>query len=200
MYFQKDYVLRMIEMLGELVRKICSIAREADAYKELDEISHKALGLPLSLLRTTDPDELDGLLCEPQRYLAAELIMIDIEIAKRTKTDDLLLPLKAQALSLYATLKEPDYVAPSCARAAWLLEENLGEFPAALLAKAARLLERGGAFDKAEDAWFAARDIAPDLIQEVRAFYDRLERLSDRELKAGGLSRGELTEGRAALN
>ena len=47
MYFQRDYILRMIEMLGEFMRKILDLARDADAQAELDEVSRKACGLPL---------------------------------------------------------------------------------------------------------------------------------------------------------
>lgn len=200
MYFQKDYVLRMIEMLGELVRRICALERETDARKELDEICQKACGVPMPMLREADPDTLAGLLSEAQRYLAAELLMIDLEISSRGYTEDELLPIKAQALSLYLRLSEPDYQMPACAQVKRLVADNLGQFSAQLLSGAAEFFGQMGEFAMAEDALFAALEESPELRYKLEAFYTRLDTLSDKELQAGGLSRQELAEGRAALN
>lgn len=199
MYFQKDYVLRMIEMTGELIRRICSIARDADAREELSEVCQRACGLPLSMLRTGDPKSLCDLLDEPQRFLAAELLLIDVEIDKRTQTEDQLLPTRVQALRLLASLREPDYLPPACDKASALLSLTQDALPGDLLLSLADLCERGGQFGAAEDAYFAALEVSPDAWYRLEHFYHRLSSLDDRQLQAGGFTRAEIEEGRAAL-
>lgn len=200
MYFQKDYVLRMIEMMGELVRKIGAMMREADAREELSEIAQKACGLPMEMLRSGDTETLAGLLEEPQRFLAAELVLISLEVDRRTVPEETLLPLYQQALALYSTLADPDYVLPAGERVATILSDHLDQLPVASLLRAARLLERAGKYASAEDALYAATEIDPENAISLRAFYDRLSALSDAALLAGGLSRAEIDEGRASLN
>lgn len=199
MYFQKDYVLRMIEMMGELMRRICAISREVDARHELDEISQKACGMPIFMLKTGDPETLVNLMAEPQRFLAAELLLIDIEISKRTQTEDELLPLKLQILALLASLTEPDYMLPSCDHAAKIMEETLDEMPVDTLTHIAELFERGGQYAACEDALFAAYEIDPGVHPSILAFYNRLDHVTDAMLVAGGLSREEVEEGRQEL-
>ena len=200
MFFQRDYVLRMIEMLGELIRRICSILREADARQELDEISGKACGMPMAMLRTTEPEPLTELLGEAQRYLVAELLLIDMEISRRTQMEDALLPVRIQAISIFASITDIDYVLPACDRVAKLLEGFLDELPLEVLLLAAGLSERGGRYATAEDALFAALSLSPVVRDEAEAFYGRLGALSDQALLEGNFSRDEIAEGLAALN
>ncbi len=200
MYFQKDYVLRMIEMMGDLLRRIRQMISEAEARETLDEVAQKGCGLPLTMLRTTDPDALRDLLSDAQRFLAAELLMIDAEVALRTKPDEEVAPVWAQALAVYATLTEFDYAAPAADRAARLLNERLSVLAVPALLAAADLCERAGLFGAAEDALFAALPEDPEAANRAIAFYDRLDRLSDAALRAGSFSRAEIAEGRRAVN
>ncbi len=200
MYYQKDYVLRMIEMMGELMRRIRAIAHEADARKELEEISQRACGMPMFMLKTGDPQTLANLMAEPQRYLAAQLLLIDAEVSSRKQTEDELLPLKLQILALFASLTEPDYLLPACDRAVQMMEANLDQLPVETLVGLAELMERGGQYAACEDALFAASEIMPELRQIISGFYDRLENVPDSALTLGGLSREEIEEGRRALS
>lgn len=201
MYFQKDYVLRMIEMMGELVRRICSIAREADARAELEEIAQKACGLPMEMLRSGDIDTLENLLEEPQRFLAAELIMISIEIDQRKNLDaDALFPLYQQALMLYASLHDPDYVLPASDRAGKIVTDHLAQLPVEALTASAGLFERAGQYALAEDALYASAEIDSENAELSRQFYARMLALDERILQAGGLTRAEILEAQEALN
>lgn len=200
MYFQKDYVLRMIEMMGELIGRIFSMARQADAEAELSEISQRACGLPLKMLLEGDADTLSSLLDDPQRFLAAELIMIQIEILRRAQNDDSLLPYRQQALMLYASLHNPDYILPACDRARTIAEDNLGALSVEALMASASLFERGDIFTAAEDAWYAAAEQDACAKPQALAFYSRLEALPDDALLAGGFTRAEIEEGKQALN
>ncbi len=194
MYFQRDYILRMIEMIGELARRILDNAREEDARAELDEISRKASGMPLKTLKTADVSTLETLLSPEQRYLCAELLLIGAQVDARTQTDDAVNPARAQALSLLATLQTPDYLPRACDRAHSAMEEMLDFLAPAELAALAALFERGGRFAAAEDALWAAENRAA-----LAAFYRRLLAMDDAALCAGNLPREEILEAVRAL-
>lgn len=200
MYFQKDYILRMIEMIGELARRIKAKLSEADARQELTQVAQQACGMPLSLLRTSDPDSLAAMLSEPQRYLAAQLLVIAEEVDARTMAEDELLPLRIQTLSLLSTIHEPDYVGPACEQASRILRENLAQLPVESLVSAAALFERGGQYALAEDAYYAAMEASAGHESLLLAFYDRLLAMDEHLLLAGGLTHEEVQEGKAALN
>lgn len=198
MYFQKDYVLRMIEMMGDLVRRICSIAREADARAELDTVAQRACGLPMEMLREGEPHTLEALMDEPRRYFAAELLLIAVEVERRTHADEELIPFYTQALALYATLAD-DYAKPAADRAGRIVRENLPLLPADALKVSAGLFERTGQYALAEDAWFAAVELSPDDAPKAEAFLLRLAVLDAHRLRSGGLSPDEVTEALRAL-
>ncbi|MDR0897824.1 MAG: DUF6483 family protein [Oscillospiraceae bacterium] len=198
MYFQKDYVLRMIEMLGELVRRIGEMTREADARGEVKEIAERACGLPIGLLANTDAASLPEMLGEAQRYLAGQLLLIHLEIEARKAPEETLAPIRAQALSVFATLTEPDYLLPAADEAVRLLPDLADQLPLETLVSVADLLERAGQYAPAEDAHFAALERG-GAIQPAANFYERLARLPDAALLQGGLPRAELAEGLAAL-
>lgn len=200
MFYQKDYVLRMIEMLGDLMRRIKSIIKDSVATTELDQVARRACGLPLEALRTWDAHLLRDTLEEPQRYLAAGLLLIDIEVQARTKTDDALLPVYIQALALFASLREVDYMLPAAHQSAAIVRMHLASLPAATLLASAALFEAAGQFDAAEDALFTAVATDPAYKEEARAFAARLSTLSEEALQAGGLSHAEVTEALQALN
>ncbi|MDR0929517.1 MAG: DUF6483 family protein [Oscillospiraceae bacterium] len=198
MYFQKDYVLRMIEMLGELVRRIGEMTREADARGEVNEIAERACGLPIGLLIAADAASLPEMLGEAQRYLAGQLLLIHLEIEARKAPEEDLAPIRAQALSVFATLTEPDYLLPAADAAARLLPEMADQLPLETLVSVAGLLERAGLYAPAEDAHFAALERG-GAIQPATEFYARLALLPDAALVQGGLPRAELAEGLEAL-
>lgn len=200
MYFQRDYVLRMIEMIGELARRLLAKGDALMARQEINEIAQKACGLPVTMLETGDPAMLRDLLEEPQRFLAAELISIATKINERSQTDDELLPLRMQALALYGSLRDPDYLIAACERAKQILSDYLDQLPVESLETAAGLLEAGGEYAAAEDAFYAMYEKDPAQRPLAQSYYERLSRLDDRALLAGGLTRAEISEGIASLN
>lgn len=194
MYFQRDYVLRMIEMIGEFARGILNLAREEDARAKLDSVSRRACGMPLAMLKTADAPTLETLLSEPQRYFGAELLLLSGEVDARTRAEDELAPVRAQALALLCTLQSPDYVPRACAAAHRIVKPLLDSLSAPELLGAAALFERGDRFAWAEDALFAAGDDRARL-----AFYRRALAADDRTLRGGNLPREEIEEALAIL-
>lgn len=194
MYFQRDYVLRMIEMVGELMRRLVDEVEEISAREELDEIAAKGCGLTMAVLRGATPESLLSMLDEPQRYLAAKLLEISVEIDRRTHTDDALLPEQAQALALYSALEDPDYQQSAAERAHFLLRDTLSGLPIETMRSAGALFERAGRFADAEDALYAAMESDPAMATGLRAFYHRALAAEDGALRAGGLTREEVRE------
>lgn len=189
MYFQRDYILRMIEMIGEIAGRILDEAREEDARAELDEISRKTSGMPLKMLKTADVATLETLLSPEQRYLCAELLLIGAQVDARTQPDETINPARAQALLLLATLQNPDYLPRACDRAHAAMEEMLDFFTPVELTALAALFERGGRFAAAEDALWAAEDR-----KALAAFYRRMLAMDDAALCAGNLPHEEILE------
>lgn len=194
MYFQRDYILRMIEMLGEFLRDVLDMARDADALHELDEVSRKASGLPLTLLKTADVPTLESLLSPEQRYLCAELLLASAQVDARTQPDEETAPTRAQALMLLCTLQSPDYVPRACDRAHTVMEPMLAWLSPQELLALADLFERGGAYAACEDALYASGERSL-----LAAFYGRMLTLDDRALCAGNLPREEILESAALL-
>ncbi|HIT68849.1 MAG TPA: hypothetical protein IAC36_02980 [Candidatus Aphodomonas merdavium] len=194
MYFQRDYVLRMIEMMGEFARRLLDMAREEDARIELDQVSRRACGMPLAMLKKTDVQTLQTLLSEPQRYFSAQLLLLSCEIDARTSASEELAPTRAQALALLSTLEDPDYVPNACALARRTMEPLLDFLSPPELLCAAALFERGDDYAAAEDALYESGDR-----QARKAFYERLLRLDDAALLAGNLPREEILEAAAKL-
>ena len=208
MYFQKDYILRMIEMFGKLFEDLVNRTEWADALHEIDQIALKACGLPASMLLGVDPEDIRGLLSDLQRYFAAELLMIELAVQRRFMTEDELFPREVQILEILATLEEVDYVIPACDHV-WRIvgecDEYDGPLRVDLLIAIAGLFERGGQYDHAEDMLYAVMervkenaeaDLTTEAVKEmIRSFYQRLLKMDDRALLAGGLPRDEVEEG-----
>ncbi len=200
MYFQRDYILRMIEMVGDLLRRIRDGLQNLITKAELDKISGQACGMPLSLLESADPETLRDILDEPRRYLAAQLLIAQAALESPSAPDDeALLPARMQALSLLSSLKEADFAPSAASEAARILPYVLDSAPVALLMEAATLLEAGGAYAPAEDALYAALDQGAENTKEIDAFYSRLLAKTDADVRLGGLSHEEVNEGKEEL-
>ena len=50
--FQRDYILRMIEMMGDLMRRVKELMDELARMRLLEEACRRQCGLPLSALET----------------------------------------------------------------------------------------------------------------------------------------------------
>ena len=48
--FQRDYILRMIEMMGDLMRRVKELMDELARMRLLEEVCRRQCGLPLSAL------------------------------------------------------------------------------------------------------------------------------------------------------
>ena len=74
--FQRDYILRMIEMMGDLMRRVKELMDELARMRLLEEVCRRQCGLPLSALETLSTESLTELLSPTPRLFASELIYL----------------------------------------------------------------------------------------------------------------------------
>ncbi len=88
--YQKDYILRMIEMLGDLLAAIFGLVRKGDytqASEKLERIYYDILKEDAAFFRSIPRDELTSLLLEKHNYtnghleILAELFNAEAELA-----------------------------------------------------------------------------------------------------------------------
>ena len=74
--FQRDYILRMIEMMGDLMRRVKELMDELSQMRLLEEACRRRCGLPLSALETLTTESLTELLSPTPRLFASELLYL----------------------------------------------------------------------------------------------------------------------------
>ena len=95
--YQKDYILRMIEMLGDLLAAIFGLIRKGDlaqASEKLDRIYYDMLKEDASYFRSIPADELTNKLIEEHNYTNGHLEILaelfnaeaEMEMAQGNKT------------------------------------------------------------------------------------------------------------------
>ncbi len=88
--YQKDYILRMIEMIGDLIAGILGLIRKGDftqASEKLDSIYYTMLKEDAAYFRAIPEDKITGILLEEHNYtnghleILAELFNAEAELA-----------------------------------------------------------------------------------------------------------------------
>lgn len=219
MSVQRDYILRMIEQVGQFWAALLQRARAGqhrEALGLIDRTCRQALGFDGALLESCTADELIGLVRlghAPRRgpaWLAERLAMLALllrgeadtrrALGDAARADDR--ARKAVAAALAALAEDP-----AAARAAETIDALAPQLrasgaPPDLADALWAHYERAGRFARAEDWLFTLLDAAPappDLLARGLAFYARLAARDDRTLDAGDLPRDELAAGLAEL-
>ncbi len=196
MYYQSDTVMRMIESLGQLLRRLLGLTEEQrleEAAHLLRDAMHRLTGVELSVARALPAERLFYLIGtgEPARTLAAARVMC----MQADLDDGLLCPeegaaLRQKALEVYLRLG-PEGGGYVVEHVEVLRGRGIPADPHLLM----QFYESVGSFARAEDALDAALTAGTLDEQDARAFYARLLALSDGTLVRGGLPRGEVLEG-----
>lgn len=71
--FQRDYILRLIEMMGDLARRVAELMDELDQMKLLDDHCREHCGMPVKALETLSVESLCDMLAPKPRLYASEL-------------------------------------------------------------------------------------------------------------------------------
>lgn len=155
--FQRDYILRMIEMMGDLMRRVKELMDELAQMRLLDGASRKRCGLPLSALETLSAESLTELLSPAPRLFASELIYLRATALTAPWEESRMLRLKS--LRLLLTLAQEGPLCELRAPRVQALKLELADLllPEDLMACAA-FLRQGGAYADMEDALFEAAE------------------------------------------
>ena len=208
MYFQSDYVMRMIEMMGDFMRKLWQLIfhlteedKYNDAYSLLSNHMRRFTGMDLAMLASLSGDSLISILPPERQVAAAELLSIQAQmLMQQERFEEMQRSLeKAIALFLSAADADDKRAQPLFAQVRQL-ELAAGELPIALYLELGAFYEAAGQYACAEDQYARAADAQIIYRTDAQLFYERMMGLSDAQLLRGGLPRGEVVEGMAQYN
>lgn len=164
--FQRDYIMRMIEMMGDLMRRISELLSALAQMKLLDDESRRHCGLPMEALELLSSESLIDMLAETPRFFASELLYIRV-----TCIPDLAMKdadkLKVKCLRLLASLYEEGPLCElRCDRLIELKNELMPLLTSDDLMTCAQFLFQAGEYAHMEDAIFQALELVPLELRE----------------------------------
>lgn len=212
---RQDYILRMIQQLAQAVARLTAKVRTEEtavvhaelheALKDLTGLDFDVLdSLPLAaVLQVLEADNEPN----PARILAiAECSFLRARLADAADQNETALRARVMALTLYLetfNLFRHEALAEAENRAEHLLIDlETVDLPRDTILRLFRYRSSTGRFAEAENALFdlVERGLANTaVIDEGRAFYERLIEFEDTQLAAGGLPRDEVLDGMAEL-
>ena len=205
---ERDYIMRMIQMLVQALVQILFHKRGGqypEALGEIQKASKTLIGVELDVIRRLTDIQIIELLSlvkifgVPKCYVAGRLLKEEAEIlelqGKSVEVRELLvksLSLMTEAAVQYGGPTDPDHTAA--------IEEvtravPIDELPVHIQKKMFKYYETMHRYGKAEDVLFLIVDKEPGFVVEGDRFYERLQKKSDEELLEGNFSRGEIEEG-----
>ena len=194
MIVQKDYVLRMIEMMGEFFRRLGDMLDEKERLSALNAACREYCGMTLEAARGLDLASIGELLTPKAVFVLSEIFYLEARV--RRVSDEEKAEMMLPAARLLASLSEESEL---CALRAVRLKEMLSACAELLTSDdyiaAARFFSAGEHFDFAEDAVFLAAECARDVpyfVLQGRAVLAQMLTLPDSTLTAGGLPRGDV--------
>jgi len=204
LFFQSDYILRMIQMMGDFFRRLAEIVDENEKADEFDELMRKHCAVDLKTVDALSVDSLIALLPDNPRFVLSELLY-----------------LRAYAFQLHDEDRD-EFLYKSFRLLLSVAHENLlcelrrdrmMDFYESINEKMSsqdlicvfQFLLLADDYDTAEDILFDAIESAPscDLKPIVQAGIEGFQRVStftNRELVLGGLSVEEVTDILTELN
>lgn len=153
--FQRDYILRMIEMMGDLARKVAQLMEELEYLHQLDDASRLHCGLPLKALEGLSHESLIEMLGPEPRLYASEILYL--RAMERTIQWDTQDQMMLKSLRLLASLTEESLL---CEMRSPRLKELKSQVSHLLTAQdlfqCAVFFCAGDCYDEMEDALFQA--------------------------------------------
>ncbi len=155
MFFQKDYIMRMIEMMGDLMRRISELLDDISRMRLLDDNCLRHCGISLETAEALAPDSLRALLPPVPRLMMSELLYI--RATALPLPTDIQEALLRKCLHLLASLwTEGELCEIRCQRLLELQEPLLPLLTSGELMDCARFFGEAEAFGHMEDAIFRA--------------------------------------------
>ena len=197
MFFQKDYILRMIEMMGDLMRRIRELMNELARLKLLDDTCRKHTGMSLDVAEELTRESLCSLLQPMPRLVMSEILYAKAQTI--TLAEDEKEALLHKSLHLLSSLWAEG---PLCeVRAERLLEMKACVYPlldSGELLACARFFAEAEYFSDMEDAIFQAAESLPagelftEACREGIALLETASRAKPDALALARTSSGEL--------
>jgi tetratricopeptide (TPR) repeat protein len=198
--YQRDYLMRQIELAAQALARILKLAAGGDREQALglfDEAYQPLLGVSARVVSTLTEEQLVGLLTagatpDLRRVAKAlEVLQVEADLYQASGRPAAAAARRRRSLALAGFLAARSETLLDAELATGLVEHAAGlELSAAARLQLARVLEALGRYADAEDAVFEAIDADPDdpdLVDAGIAFYRRLLPLEPERLAAGGL-------------
>ena len=194
MAFQRDYVLRLIEMMGELFRRLGDLIDEKEQVELLDQACREQCGFSLEAACALSEQTVEELLPPQGVLMLSELTYAHAMVLAREgeKKQTLLL----RTLRLLSSLYEEEVLCNERSQRLYeLMEACEDDLTADDYLRCARFFMAGEHFDHGEDALFLAMDVADDpgyYALQGLALLKSLLLLPDSTLTPGGLPRADV--------
>lgn len=211
--FQRDYFMRMIEQMTEVLGQVMKLRREQkqeEALWVIDELLDKRFRLSSKLIRSLSDDDLmkvmttNGLLETDHMQAIAILIKQEAELYDELGRENESYGLYMKALRLFVRLSlhgaEPTIVEPREQIAELLEQLRPYELPDSLKQLLMEWYEAEGRYDIVENMLYELLEAKAISTAEAADVYRRLLLYSDAQLAAGGLPREEVEHGLIALH
>lgn len=194
MAFQRDYVLRLIEMMGEFFRRLCDLADEKEKMQNLNAMAREQCGLSLDAAFSLQEEMLADLLPPQGLFILSELTYLQAQFTGKNPEKRELLLLRALRILCYLSNEEPICIERS-SRLKTLMDACADSLMPEDYMRCARFFMAGEHFDHGEDAIFLAveqSDHPDDWIFQGLSLLRGLLCLPDSVLIPGGLPRADV--------
>ena len=201
MFFERDYILRMIQMMGDFFRRLTDMMSDMDRARAIDGECQKRCGMTFSAARGLSADSLIELLPSEARFVMSELCYIASQAAPLGEEEEL----RYKSLRLLASLhRDRELCAARAARLAEIKEALLPRLTAMELCECARFFSEGESYAEMEDAIFQAADAAAtgelgEVVDRGLWLLDGAAEATSEALALCGMTRGELRQSSEAL-
>ena len=209
---ERDYILRLFNVLGRAVARMMffrETKRYDEALAEIDNTAQALLGLNMKMIERMPAAGLkdvlgsDPALLQPKLYTTGVLLKEKGEILELQEKDGESVKRYMRSLQLF-TEEIPqlkDFDNERGVRTIDFVIEKLRDYelPIDLRRRLALYFENLGRYDKSEDIIFEIVDEDPGFLQDGISFYERLLVKSDAELSDGHLPRNEVEESLSEL-
>lgn len=204
---ERDYIMRMIQMLVQALADIIFLRRKREYPQALEKIrttSKQLFGVEIDVLRHLSDTQIIDLLCidpaigKGRCYAAGMLLKEEAEISEEMNKTEGIAETYLKSLSLLAesgVRNKKSIDAGHDEAIDDLIRKFEGrEIPIHILKKVFRYYEVSLRYAKAGTILLRVIDKEPGFLEEGIQFYARLRKKSDDELSKGGLSRAAIDE------
>lgn len=154
--FQRDYILRLIELMSNLSQRVSELMDELRQMRLLDNGCRRYCGLPLAAIEALHSDSLIELLAPSARLFASELLYTRATLSQPNGEE-----LKLKSLRLLASMYTEGLLCELHAlRLKVLKQELLNELTADDLMACAEFFFQGGEYADMKDAIFRAIEVS----------------------------------------